>query len=120
MGTPETIAPLYLDPQPIRVAPANWDSNLRFRRLCASAETIVDGVACWLGTMSSVWLAHSLYRIAGSDHWIRDASAISALAAVLVLLFLDRARTYGSGGSLLGIRETERAIRLSTQVVLLL
>jgi exopolysaccharide biosynthesis polyprenyl glycosylphosphotransferase len=120
MGTPESIAPLYLDPQPIRVAPAKWDSNLRFRRLCATAEAIADGVACWLGTMSSVWLDQSLFRNVGFDHWIRVSSAMSTLAAVVVVFILSRSRMYGSGGSLLKVRETERAIRLSTQVVLLL
>jgi exopolysaccharide biosynthesis polyprenyl glycosylphosphotransferase len=119
MSTPETVAPLYLEPQPSRIAPANRAPNLLFRRLCAIAEAIVDGVACWIGTMASFWLAYVLFS-AAPHHWTRDNIALSTLAAVLVVLILNRDRAYGSGGSLLQIRETERAIRLSAQVVLLL
>jgi exopolysaccharide biosynthesis polyprenyl glycosylphosphotransferase len=120
MGTPETVAPLYLEPHRLRIVRANRAPNLLFRRLCASAEAIADGVACWVATMSSFWLDYALFGHVRSHNWNRDTIALSTLAAVLVVFILNRARTYGIGGSLLQIRETEHAIRLSAQVVLLL
>jgi len=120
MGSPETVAPLYPEPQLIRVAPANRAPNLLLRRLCALADAILDGIACWLGTMASFWLIHVLFRSTAPYHWTRDTVSLSTLAAVLVVLILNRDHAYGSGASLLQIRETERAIRLSAQVVLLL
>jgi exopolysaccharide biosynthesis polyprenyl glycosylphosphotransferase len=120
MSTHETIAPLYLETRPRRIAHAKRAPNLLFRRFYALAEAIGDGVACWFGTMGSFWLDYILFRKATPYYWSRDTIAVSTLAAVLVVLILNRARAYGSGGSLLQIRETERAIRLSAQVVLLL
>jgi exopolysaccharide biosynthesis polyprenyl glycosylphosphotransferase len=120
MSTPETVAPLYLDPHPIQGTHVSRAPNLLFRRLYAFAEAIVDGVACWFGTMGSFWLDYVLFRNVTPHHWSRDTVAASTLAAVLVVLILNRSRRYGSGGSLLQIRETERALRLSAHVVLLL
>ncbi len=120
MGSPETVAPLYPEPQLVRVAPTNRAPNLLLRRLCAIAEAIVDGAACWFGTMASFWLTYVLFGSAAPYHWTRDILTLSTLAAVLVVVILNRDRAYGSGASLLQIRETERAIRLSVQVVLLL
>ena len=81
---------------------------------------MVDGAACWLATISSFLLAHVLFSHVSSPHWSREAIAISTLAAVLVMVVRNRESASRSGGSLLQIRETERAIRLSAQVVLLL
>jgi len=120
MSSPETLAPLYLGPRPLRMAPADGTPNLLFRRLCASAEAIVDGAACWLATMGSLWLDRALPGHIGLQHWNRGTIAVCTLAAILVVFILNRARSYGVGGSLLQIRETERAIRLSVQVILLL
>jgi exopolysaccharide biosynthesis polyprenyl glycosylphosphotransferase len=80
----------------------------------------MDGAVCWFVTMVSFWLDHVLSRGVGPYHWTRNTAAVSTLAAVLVVVILNRDRAYGSGGSLLQIRETELAIRLSAQVVLLL
>ena len=70
--------------------------------------------------MSSLWLDHVLFGHANPLHWNRDTIAFSTLASVLVLVIRYRDRAYRSGGSLLQIRDTERAMRLSAQVVLLL
>lgn len=120
MSTPDTVAPLYLDPQPIRVAPANRAPNILIRRVCAVAEAVIDGIMCWSVSMGAFWLNHLLFGSAGSYQWTRDTITVSALAALLVVILLNRDHAYGSGGSLLQIRETERAIRLSAQLVVLL
>jgi exopolysaccharide biosynthesis polyprenyl glycosylphosphotransferase len=120
MGAPETVAPLYLESEPIRVVPPSRAPNLLFRRLCTLAEAFFDGVACWFGTMASFWLDYVLSGSHRPHHWTRETVAVSTLAAVLVVLILNRDRAYGSGGSLLQIRETERAIRLSASLVFLL
>lgn len=70
--------------------------------------------------MSSFWLDYVLFKNVGPHHWSRDVAAVSTLAAVLVVAMFNRDPRFGSGGSLLRVRETERAIRLSAQVVLLL
>lgn len=120
MGSPETVAPLQLETQPIRTANANRTPIVVFRRVCALIEAIIDGVACWVGTMGSFWLDYVVFKNAHFHHWTRDTVEVSALAAVLVVVILNRDRAYGSGGSLLQIRDTERAIRLSAQIVMLL
>ena len=120
MGTSETTAPLYLDPQRVRVARSSGVPNLLFRRLCAAVEALVDGIACWVGTMGSFWLDYALFGNVRAHQWSRDTIAISTLAAVMVVLIFNRDRAYRSAGSLLQIRETERAISLSAQLVMLL
>ena len=118
MGSPETVAPLHLQTQ--RAANANRTPIVVFRRVCALIEAIMDGVACWVGTMGSFWLDHVVFKNDHFHHWTRDTVEVSALAAVLVVVILNRDHAYGSGGSLLQIRDTERAIRLSAQIVMLL
>jgi len=120
MGSPETIAPIHIEAQPLRAANANRTPILVFRRVCAVIEAVLDGLACWVGTMGSFWLDHALLKNAHFPHWTRDTVEVSALAAVLVVVILNRDRAYSTGGSLLQIRDTERAIRLSAQIVMLL
>lgn len=119
MGAPETIAPLYLEPRSAHERERHVVSIQMFRRLYMLSQAAMDCGACWLTTMGSFSVYHSLIRHTPGQS-IRETVALSAISALTLVIIRKGDRIYGSAGSLLQIRETERAIRISAQLVLIL
>lgn len=91
----------------------------RFERLHTAAQIAADAVT----VAAAVLISYSAYHTLGLGkhvYYSRDVIGGAAAAfAVLFVLMLDRDGAYRQGSSLLRIKETERALRVSTQGFLL-
>lgn len=91
----------------------------RFERLHTAAQIAADAVT----VAAAVLISYSAYHTLGLGKHVYYAPDIiggaAAGFAVLFVLMLDRDGAYRQGSSLLRIKETERALRVSTQGFLL-
>jgi len=91
----------------------------RFGKALLFFEALADGVtvatAIVVGYLVYHWLSLGKHVDYSKDSILLIAAAVSALYVIL----LDRDGAYGSGSSLLKIKETERAFRVSAQAFLL-
>jgi exopolysaccharide biosynthesis polyprenyl glycosylphosphotransferase len=95
-------------------------STRLFRSVLAGVELAADFLTCTAGMVAafSVDLSWHMERL--SPHPIREVSGASLAVGLFAVLLLQRAGAYRGGGSLLQIRETERAIWIPVQSVLVL
>ena len=91
-----------------------------FRSVLASVEVTVDFLTCAAGMFAAYYLEVSLHFGRQAQYPMRAMTAASVVVGLLAVLFLRWNGAYRGGGSLLQIRETERAIRIPVQSVLLL
>jgi exopolysaccharide biosynthesis polyprenyl glycosylphosphotransferase len=91
----------------------------RFERILTGIEVIADGVT--VAAAVGCGYATYYYLLFGNRvHYPLSNILLVAIAmAVLFVILLDRDGAYNLGNSLLRIKETERALRVSTQAFLL-
>jgi exopolysaccharide biosynthesis polyprenyl glycosylphosphotransferase len=102
------------------------DSQLRrlvisrelFRRAVIVSELAADFLTCVIAAIGAYFL--QLYFGAHVQCPIKQVVAIGILQGIFAVLLLQRRSASDGGASLLRIRETERAIRTSIQMLLLL
>ncbi len=97
----------------------------QFRRAFCAFAALGDFLAAGAGVLlGEIFLRpldlHATWSGAQLGMAMRPAMAPAALAGVLVVLLNRGDRSYADGGSLLQIRETERALRSSTVALLML
>jgi exopolysaccharide biosynthesis polyprenyl glycosylphosphotransferase len=80
---------------------------------------LADFVTCIVSISASYGIDHWLHASAQIFYPLRAIAAVSSLVGLCVVLLLHRDGDYRGGGSLLQIRETERAIRIPAQSLLL-
>jgi exopolysaccharide biosynthesis polyprenyl glycosylphosphotransferase len=95
-------------------------SRERFRRAMAFCEIFADFLTCATGIFAAYFLYPSLYIGRQIQNPVREVAAVCIAFGFFVVLLLQRDGAYRGGGSLLQIRETERAIRIPAQSLLLL
>ncbi|MGA9669437.1 MAG: exopolysaccharide biosynthesis polyprenyl glycosylphosphotransferase [Terracidiphilus sp.] len=95
-------------------------STRLFRSVLVCVELAVDFLTCSTGMLASYALYVSLHVDSQAQSPMRQAAAASVLVGMCAVLFLQWNGAYRGGGSLLQIRETERAIRVPVQSVLVL
>lgn len=91
-----------------------------FRNVIAFCEVSADLLTCALGIFAAYFLYLSLHIGGQIQYPAREAAAVSIVFGLFVVLLLQRDGAYRGSGSLLQIRETERAIRIPAQSLLLL
>ena len=91
-----------------------------FRRVLLYLEIAADFLTCAVGMIAAYSL--DLARTHGPHiHYSEQEVAAASIAiGLLTVLFLERNGAYRGGGSLLQIRETERALRIPVQSLLVL
>jgi exopolysaccharide biosynthesis polyprenyl glycosylphosphotransferase len=94
------------------------------RELFHDIATICEIGADFLTSASGIFAANFLYyslHIGKHIHYpTRQVAPVAVMVALLVVLLLQRDGAYRGGGSMLQIRETERAIRIPVQSMILL
>ena len=91
-----------------------------FRKAVTFAEVTADFVTSAAGICIAYYLYFSL-QIGKHVHYpMREVTVIASVVGMLVVLLLERDGAYRGGTSLLRIRETERAISVPWQALLLL
>ena len=92
----------------------------RFERILTAIEVVAD----WLTVVIAVNLGYVIYHhfnIGKKAHYsFSTLTYVSAAIAVLFVILLDRDGAYRPGNSLLGIKETERSLRVSAQAFVLI
>jgi exopolysaccharide biosynthesis polyprenyl glycosylphosphotransferase len=91
-----------------------------FRSVLVMVEVTVDFLTCAAGMFAAYSLPVSRHMGGQTQYPVREAAAASIVVGLFAVLFLQRNGAYRGGGSLLQIRETERAIRVPSQSVLVL
>jgi len=95
-------------------------STRLFRSVLACVEVTADFLTCALGMFAAHFFDHFLHTGNQVYYPARQVAAASIAVGLLSVLFLQRSGAYRGGGSLLQIRETERALRVPFQSVLVL
>jgi exopolysaccharide biosynthesis polyprenyl glycosylphosphotransferase len=121
MAASESVAPnLYAETIAIPRSERRLVSRGRFKSVMAATEAAADFLACTAGTSAACFFSVSTHAFMLAQSSVREITAISVAAGLLLVLLLHDDGAYRRGGGLLRIRETERAIRFSSQVLLLL
>ena len=105
---------------------SGWETGAvrgAMRRPFECGLTAVEIIADWLAAVlamngATAWYLHG-HPAAPEDGTMRSAIWVSFAVAGLFVLLLDRDGAYRAGNSLLRIKETERALRVSVQASLL-
>ncbi len=108
----ETLAPSRQGRQTI--------SRERFRSAITLCEVSADFLTCAAGIFATYFLYMSLHIGRQIQYPMREVAAVSIAFGLFVVLLQQSDGAYRGGGSLLQIRETERAIRIPAQSLLLL
>lgn len=95
-------------------------AQARFRKITSLCGVAADFFASAMAVLACEMLFHAGWRAAQAARPMEAAAAPALLAGLFVVLLGRRARTQAGGGSLLQIRETERALRSSAAALLLL
>lgn len=121
MGAPESVAP-NLYPETLASARKEREAISRelFRSIVTLSEVLADFLTCAIGIFAAYFLYLSLHIGKHLEYPVQKVAIVSVVVGLLVVLLLERDRAYRGGGSLLQIRETERAIRVPAQLLLLL
>ncbi|HEX4067089.1 MAG TPA: sugar transferase [Acidobacteriaceae bacterium] len=120
MAAPELITPQLPVEAPIHARDPKPLSRQAFRTAVTFCEVLTDCLTCAFGIFLTFFVCTALRPSTPLDHGVRNICAVSIAIGMFVVLLLERDRVYGGGGSLLQIRETERAIRISAQLLLIL
>ena len=91
-----------------------------FQSTLAVIEATIDFLTCAVGILAAYFLDPSLYIGRQIQYPTREAAAVGLSVSFFAVLLLHRNGAYRGSGSLLQIRETERAIRIPVQSVLIM
>jgi exopolysaccharide biosynthesis polyprenyl glycosylphosphotransferase len=91
-----------------------------FRRMLACLEIAADFVTCAVGMVAAYSLGMARTLDVQTHYPVREVAGASIGVGLLAVMFLERNGAYRGGGSLLQIGETERALRIPVQSVLVL
>jgi exopolysaccharide biosynthesis polyprenyl glycosylphosphotransferase len=121
MATTESFAPgLYLETLATPRKERQAFSTELFRSVIVLTEVSADFLTCAASLSAAHFLSLSLHIGTQIHYPMRQIAAVSMVFGLFVVLLLQRDGAYRGGGSLLQIRETERAIRVPAQSLLLL
>ena len=121
MAAPDSFAPsLYVETLAATRKGRQAISRELFRRVITLSEVSADFLTSSAGIFAAYFLDLSLHIGTRIQYPVREVTAVSIVFGLFVVLLLQRDGAYRGGGSLLQIRETERAIRIPVQSLLLL
>src|SRR5579863_808339 len=120
MSASESAAPRLLEALAASHRAVRGAPKLLFRRVLACVEVSADFLTCAAGMSAACLIDNLLHARRQIDFSLRGAAAAGMVVGLLSMLSLQRDGAYREGGSLLQIRETERAIRIPVQAVLVL
>ncbi len=121
MGVSESVTPrLYSETFAASRNGRQAISRDLFRRVIALCEISADFLTCAVGMSATYFLHLSQHFGTQIQYPVREIAAVSIVVGLFVVLLLQSDGAYNGGGSLLHIRETERAIRIPAQSLLLL
>jgi exopolysaccharide biosynthesis polyprenyl glycosylphosphotransferase len=121
MSASDSVTPrLYRETLVAPHAEARAGSTYVFRKALASIEVAADFLTCAAGIFAAFFLEHWLHMSGHAQYPTRDIAAVSIGVAMFAVFLLHRDEAYRGNSGLLQIRETERAIRVPVQSVLVI
>jgi exopolysaccharide biosynthesis polyprenyl glycosylphosphotransferase len=121
MSASESVTPrLYVETRAPSRAELRVSSTHLFQSILAAIEVATDFLTCTLGIFAAYFLDPSLYIGGQIQYPLREAAAMSLGVSVFAVLLLHRNGAYRGSGGLLQIWETERAIRIPVQSLLVM
>jgi exopolysaccharide biosynthesis polyprenyl glycosylphosphotransferase len=119
MNAPESIAPnLYAENVVVVPSEQQARSRGRFRRAMTLIEALADFLTGVISICGAYYLYFSLNIGNHIQYPVREVVVVGCAVSLLIVLLMERDGAYNGGGSLLRIRETERAIRIPAQTLL--
>jgi exopolysaccharide biosynthesis polyprenyl glycosylphosphotransferase len=91
----------------------------QFGKFLTFVETVADGITVASAVVGGYFIYHWLHLGRKIDYSPRSIWYIAFALSALFVILMDRDGAYRSGSSLLRIKETERAFRVSAQTFLL-
>ncbi len=91
----------------------------RFGKILTALEPFADGITVAAAIIMGYFIYHWLHLGKRVDYSFRSITYIALAMSALYVILLDRDGAYRPGSSLLKIKETERALRVSAQAFLL-
>lgn len=95
-------------------------SSVLFRKIMTTAEALADFLTCATGIFASNSIYFSLHIGKHIHYQPRQVGSVAFAMGLIVVLLLQMDGAYRSGGRMLQIRDTERAIRIPAQSLFLL
>jgi exopolysaccharide biosynthesis polyprenyl glycosylphosphotransferase len=121
MAASDAVTPnLYSDTLEAPRSECQAISRTLFRRVMAFSEGSADFVTCAGGIFAANSLYFSLHIGKHIHYPTRQVASVAIVVGVLSVFILRRDGAYRGGGSMLQIRETERALRIPAQSLILL
>ena len=121
MGASESVTPrLYVETLAASRPEPRTTSTHLFQNMLATIEAVADFLTCAFGVLAAYFLGPSLYIGRHIQYPLREAAAVGLGVSLFTVILLHRDGAYRGSGGLLQIRETERAIRIPIQSMLLM
>ncbi len=121
MSASESVTPrLYVETRAPSRTEAQVGSTRLFQSMLAAIEVAIDFLTCACGIFWAYLLDPSQYLGGKIQYPLREATAVGLGVSIFAVLLLHRNGAYRGGGGLLQIRETERAIRIPVQSLLVM
>lgn len=121
MGASESVTPrLYSETLEASDTALRATSTRLFQNTLVATKVALDFLTCIAGILATYLLGSSLYLGRQIPYPLREAAAVSLSVSLFAVLLLHRSGAYRGSGGLLQIRETERAMRIPIQSVLVM
>lgn len=121
MSASESVTPrLYAETLQVSRPQSSAASTSMPRSTLAAIELVADFLTCALGVAAAYLLHYSLYIGKHLQFPLREAAAAGIGVSLFAVILLQRDGAYRGSGGLLQIRETERAIRIPIQSMLIM
>ncbi|HEX5234705.1 MAG TPA: exopolysaccharide biosynthesis polyprenyl glycosylphosphotransferase [Silvibacterium sp.] len=121
MSTSESVTPhLYAETLAVSRPESRTNSTHVFQTVSVAIEMVADFLTCAFGVLAAYFLDPSRYIGGNSQYPLREAVAVGLGVSLFAVILLLRDEAYRGSGGLLQIRETERAIRIPIQSMLIM
>jgi len=121
MNVPESIVPnIYTGDAKAISGERQAISRGTFRKIMTLAEILADFLVGIISICAAYLLYYWLDVGRHIQYPLKEVIVIGGTVSLLIVILMERDGAYNGGGSLLRIRETERAIRIPIQAMLLL
>lgn len=121
MAAPDSFASgLYAEPLTTSQKESRTISRGLFRRITTLIEVCTDFLTCAFSISAACFIYRPLHDGSHIQHPVQDLAVVSIVFGFFAVLLSQRDGIYRGDGGVPQIRETERAIRIPTQALLLL
>jgi len=121
MSASESVTPrLYAETLAISRSSTRTASPRAFQNIVTAIAVIADFMSCAIGILATYGFDSSFYIGGHIQYPLREAAAIGLGVSLIAVILLEQDGAYRGSSGLLQIRETERAIRIPIQSMLIL